>query len=171
VRREIFERYYIPYWTAAQAAVDGALRAHARVVHIGSHSFTPVLDGRKRTADIGLLYDPARLREASLCARWREALLRRSPQWTVRRNYPYAGKNDGLTTALRRRYPPSRYLGIELEINQMHPLGRAGSWRSMQRTVIAALSEALAVEAPNRRERNSRDAAPTDTQSRLEDRR
>ncbi|HEY4139396.1 MAG TPA: N-formylglutamate amidohydrolase, partial [Casimicrobiaceae bacterium] len=152
VRREIFERYYVPYWRAAQAAVDRALRDHARVVHIGSHSFSPVLDGHRRTADIGLLYDPARLREASLCARWREALWRRSPQWTVRRNYPYAGKNDGLTTALRRRYSPSRYLGIELEINQLHPLGRGATWHAMQRTVIAALSEALAAETPNRRE-------------------
>ena len=171
VRREIFERYYVPYWTAAQAAVDRALRGYARVVHIGSHSFTPVLDGRTRTADIGLLYDPARPHEASLCAHWREALRRRAPAWRVRRNYPYAGKNDGLTTALRRRYSPSRYLGIEIEINQLHPLGPGASWRAMQRTVIAALSEALDAETPVRRERNSRDTAPTHNQSRLEDRR
>src|SRR5689334_16477041 len=45
VRREIFERYYAPYWATAQSLVERALRARHRVVHIGSHSFTPVLDG------------------------------------------------------------------------------------------------------------------------------
>ena len=170
VRREIFERYYVPYRSAVESAVERALRDHDRVVHIGSHSFTPVLNGETRTADIGLLYDPARFREAALCARWRDALRFRAPQWNVRRNYPYAGKNDGLTTALRRRYPSSRYLGIELEINQLHPLGDAVAWRAMQRTVAAALSHALAGEISNRREHSAREVAPTRTLSRSEDR-
>ena len=34
------------------------------------------------------------------------------------RNRPYRGTADGLTTALRSRYLPSRYFGIELEVNQ-----------------------------------------------------
>ena len=142
VRREIFERYYVPYWASAQTAVERALRKHRRLLHIGSHSFTPVMDGRVRTADIGLLYDPARPHEASLCARWRAALQRRTPL-KVRRNYPYAGRNDGLTTAFRRRFPASRYLGIELEINQRHPLRDGPGWHAMRRMIVAALSDAL----------------------------
>ena len=38
----------------------------------------------------------------------------------MRRNYPYAGKGDGLTSYLRRRFPPGAYVGIELEVNQRH---------------------------------------------------
>ena len=144
IRREIFERYYVPYWTSVQRTVQRALRRHARVVHIGSHSFTPVLDGTVRNADIGLLYDPARTGEAVLCAHWRDAIQRRVPQWKVRRNYPYAGASDGLTRELRRCFSPARYIGIELEINQRHPLSNGPAWSAMQRQVASALGDALA---------------------------
>ena len=36
----------------------------------------------------------------------------------VRRNYPYLGKGDGLTTWLRRRFFSSEYAGVEIELNQ-----------------------------------------------------
>jgi predicted N-formylglutamate amidohydrolase len=143
VRRQIFARYYEPYWRSVETAVHRALARHARVVHIGSHSFTPVLDGDVRNADIGLLYDPARAAEAALCARWRSALSARAPLWSVRRNYPYAGNGDGLTTHLRRLFPADRYAGVELEINQRHPLASGPAWAAMQRHVAAALRDAL----------------------------
>jgi predicted N-formylglutamate amidohydrolase len=143
IRREIFERYYVPYWTSVQEAVQHALEKHSRVVHIGSHSFTPVLDGHVRDADIGLLYDPARSGEALLCARWRDTIRRRAPQQKVRRNYPYAGASDGLTRELRRRFSPSRYIGIELEINQRHPLTDGSAWKTMRREIAASLGDAL----------------------------
>jgi len=143
IRREIFERYYIPYWASVQAAVHRALERRARVVHVGSHSFTSVLDGRVRDADIGLLYDPGRAKEVALCTHWRDAIRRRAPQWHVRRNYPYAGAGDGLTTELRRRFPPTQYIGVELELNQRHPLTGGSTWKTMQREVAAALGDAL----------------------------
>jgi predicted N-formylglutamate amidohydrolase len=143
IRREIFERYYVPYWTSVQAAVRRALAQHSRVVHIGSHSFTPVLDGHVRDTDLGLLYDPARAGEVALCARWRDAIHRRAPQWKVRRNYPYAGASDGLTRELRRRFSATQYVGIELEINQRHPSTGGSAWNAMQREVVAALGDAL----------------------------
>ena len=147
VRAEIFERYYVPYWRAAHASVARAVRRNRCVVHIGAHSFTPVLDGDVRRADIGLLYDPKRPCEVALCAAWRNAIRDRAPQWKVRRNYPYAGASDGLTTALRRTFPPSRYLGLELEINQRLPLGGGPAWQAMRRTIAEALAEALASAA------------------------
>ena len=36
-----------------------------RVIHISSHSFTPELDGKVRSADVGLLYHPGRHGEAA----------------------------------------------------------------------------------------------------------
>ena len=143
IRREISERYYTPYWTSVEAAVRRAVEQNSRVVHIGSHSFTPVLDGRMRDADIGLLYDPARSGEVALCARWRDAIRSRAPQWKVRRNYPYAGASDGLTRELRRRFSATEYVGIELEINQRHPLTGGSTWHAMQREVATALADAL----------------------------
>ena len=53
-----------------------------------------------------------------MCARWKEALAASAAQLRVRRNYPYAGNGDGLTSYLRQRFADSDYIGIELEVNQ-----------------------------------------------------
>ena len=90
------------------------------MIHLSSHSFTPELDGKVRNADIGLLYDPARQHEGNLCERWKALLKTCAAESTHRRNYPYAGKGDGLTTSFRRHLPPRPYVGIELEVNQEH---------------------------------------------------
>jgi hypothetical protein len=97
-----------------------------------------------RTADVGLLYDPARPSEVALSMRWQEALRVHAPGLRVRRNYPYAGWNDGLTTYLRTRFGDRRYSGIELEVNQRYPLGQSSEWRKLRRIVVAALRDALA---------------------------
>jgi predicted N-formylglutamate amidohydrolase len=143
-RHEALERYYVPYRKAVEAAVRAGCARGARVIHVSSHSFTPRLDGVVRTADVGLLYDPARQSETALSARWQAALQVRAPGLRVRRNYPYAGWNDGLTTYLRTRFADRRYSGIELEVNQRYPLGQSSEWRKLRRIIVAALHEALA---------------------------
>jgi len=118
-RKEVvLDRHYYPYrnrvadWIAARTA------AGSRVVHVAVHSFTPVSGGRQRPCDVGLLYDPGRPEEARLCAAWQAALRNRDSRWRVRRNYPYRGTSDGQVVALRTRFGPARYSGVELEINQ-----------------------------------------------------
>jgi predicted N-formylglutamate amidohydrolase len=106
VRQQILKHYYQSYRAQAERFVRQAIADHGRVIHLSSHSFTPELDGKARDADIGLLYDPARPGEADLCERWKASLEDCAPDLTVRRNYPYAGKNDGLTAWFRRRLPP-----------------------------------------------------------------
>jgi predicted N-formylglutamate amidohydrolase len=103
-----------------------------------------VLNGKVRGADVGLLYDPARQGEADLCARWKAALLARAPELRVRRNYPYAGKGDGLTSHLRRRFSHNAYLGIELEVNQRIVFGARRGWIALRRVVIESLRAACA---------------------------
>lgn len=117
-RKSIIRRYYTPYRDAVERAVRTQLARRHRVLHLSVHSFTPVLDGVIRTADIGLLYDPARWREKEFCSIWRDSLLAVAPGLRVRRNYPYQGRSDGLPTSLRRSLGSPRYLGIELEVNQ-----------------------------------------------------
>ncbi len=142
VRRQIVNRHYRPYRDKAEGLVRRAVAGLNRVVHISSHSFTPELDGELRNADIGLLYDPGRPGEAELCRQWQACLQAEAPCLKVRRNYPYIGKADGLTSHLRRRYPPAAYVGIELEINQKHVnAGRA--WRDLRALVARALQRAL----------------------------
>ena len=69
VRSEILENYYLPHRNRVEADIAAAIARGSRVIHVASHSFTAVLDGVVRNADIGLLYDPARSGEVELCAR------------------------------------------------------------------------------------------------------
>ena len=89
----------------------------AAIVHLGIHSFTPVLNGKPRNTDIGILYDPARPLERKYAQVIKDEIKRLHPHMKVRFNYPYKGTSDGLTTSLRKKFGP-RYAGIEIEINQ-----------------------------------------------------
>lgn len=118
-KQEILRQYYLPYRTALEQVLSDALQKQRQIIHISVHSFTPELDGQIRTNAIGLLYDPSRTAEKQFCTEWRRLLQQKAPGRQVRFNYPYRGSSDGLTTALRRQFG-RHYLGIELEINQLH---------------------------------------------------
>ena len=118
LRAKIVEQHYRPYRVEVERLVRQSASRGRRVIHVSSHSFTPELDGELRLADVGLLYHPGRHGEAELCTRWKAAIAAFAPELRVRRNYPYAGRADGLTSHLRLRFPSSAYVGIELEINQ-----------------------------------------------------
>jgi predicted N-formylglutamate amidohydrolase len=117
-REHLLERYYFPHRERVESWIARRAASGSQVLHIGVHSFVPRIDGHTRRADIGLLYDPARLPEKRLCARWKTALEQIDPGLRVRRNYPYSGKADGLVTHLRRVFSSRQYLGIEIEANQ-----------------------------------------------------
>jgi predicted N-formylglutamate amidohydrolase len=114
-RAQIVARWWRP-WRDNAARTVAAWLAHGQGAwHISVHSFTPVLHGKIRNADIGLLYDPAHVAEREFCIRWQALLEARG--WRVRRNYPYLGTADGHTSALRKQFG-RRYAGVELELNQ-----------------------------------------------------
>jgi predicted N-formylglutamate amidohydrolase len=136
-RRRVIARYYEPHRGRVERAVGEPIARGQTVLHVAVHSFTPRAACDMRQTDIGLLYDPRRAGERELCARWKTRLERNGPQLRVRRNYPYLGKADGLTTHLRRRFSPARYLGIELEVNQSLLAGKA------RRATTAVLVETL----------------------------
>ncbi len=141
-RAQIVEEHYRPYRMQVERLVRQAAGRGHRVIHISSHSFTAELDGRVRGTDVGLLYDPARCGEAEVCARWKETLAALAPQLRVRRNYPYAGKGDGLTSHLRAGFAPSDYVGIELEVNQGIVFAAGRRWTALRRTLIDSLRTA-----------------------------
>ncbi|MEO8566574.1 MAG: N-formylglutamate amidohydrolase [Betaproteobacteria bacterium] len=144
LRARIAEQYYWPYRLQVERVVRQSVSRGRRVIHISSHSFTPVLDGKVRSADVGLLYHPGRRGEAEVCARWKSSLEERSPQLRVRRNYPYAGKSDGLTSYLRQRFAPVAYVGIELEINQGIVVAGGRRWMALRSVLIDSLRAACA---------------------------
>jgi predicted N-formylglutamate amidohydrolase len=140
-RERILDRWWRPHRQEVEDVVAKAIDLGNRVVHVAVHSFAPVLDGEVRNAEVGLLYDSRRRQESTFCRRWGTALRRADPRLRVRYNYPYDGAADGLTTSLRRRHPPSRYVGVELEINQAL-VGTRG-WRRFGQHVAESLREAV----------------------------
>lgn len=143
IREIILKHYYQPYRMRAERLVKQAIAEHGQVIHLSSHSFTPELDGKVRNADIGLLYDPTRPVEVSLCEHWKAALKVCSPELSVRRNYPYVGKGDGLTAWFRQQFSSDIYVGIELEVNQKHIFKTGRHWTAIRKTVIKSLRMAL----------------------------
>lgn len=113
------------------------------MVHVSCHSFTNTLSGRVRHADIGLLYDPARGGESALCAYWKSALKAAAPHLAVRRNFPYEGRYDGLTSSLRKKFSATAYLGIELELNQKNIPVPARNWIGLRKLLITSLAASI----------------------------
>jgi predicted N-formylglutamate amidohydrolase len=140
-RERILERYWRPHREEVEAEISRAIARRGRVVHVAVHSFTPVLDGEERNADVALLYDSQRAPEKAFAQRWARALRADAPGLRVRFNYPYRGCTDGLATWLRRRHPAPRYVGFELEVSQA--VATAPSWRSAGKALAESLGEAL----------------------------
>jgi predicted N-formylglutamate amidohydrolase len=141
-RAQIIEQHYRPYHIEVERLVGQAVARGHRVIHISSHSFTAELDGRVRGADVGLLYHPGRRGEAEVCARWKETLAALAPELRVRRNYPYAGRGDGLTSHLRVCFAQCDYVGIELEVNQGIVFAAGRRWTALRRMLIDSLRAA-----------------------------
>jgi predicted N-formylglutamate amidohydrolase len=141
-KARILDRYWWPHRRTVDAEIERLIAEGNRIVHVAVHSFTPVMSGIERNADIGLLYDSRRSAERALCTRWQEILEELHPTVRVRRNYPYIGATDGFPTWLRRRHAPDEYVGIELEINQAmfakHPVSE------VHRVIATSLERLLA---------------------------
>lgn len=137
---EILDAYYHPHRDSVRAGIDAAVAAGHRVVHIGVHSFTDVLDGRERAFDVGFLFDPGRPGELELSNAWRAAMA--DTDWRVRFNEPYLGTDDGLVTSLRTMYDPRVYVGLELEVRQgliVEPTGQNRLGTELAATLRRAL--------------------------------
>lgn len=139
-RLRILDRYHRPYRDDVERDVDEAIERGERVVHLSVHTFTPFLNGSVRRTDVGLLYDPDRAPERMLVGAWVAGLKRRLPGSSIRRNHPYRGATDGLTTWLRRTHGPDGYLGIEIEVSQRLLDGR----RRVPSRIVGALAEGVA---------------------------
>jgi predicted N-formylglutamate amidohydrolase len=137
---QLMSRYYLPHQERVRRELQKLQQRRACVLHIGIHSFTPVLHGVTRNADVGILYDPRRPAEVAFAKAFRLGLRREPVTLRVRFNYPYRGIGDGLTSTLRKEHPDDRYAGIELELNQALLSSRPGG---IARTVASAISTAI----------------------------
>lgn len=154
-RQHILDRYWWPHRHEVESEIASAIDGGFTVVHVAVHSFTPVIDGEVRNADVAFLFDSRRAREAAFARRWRALLRPRASKLRLRFNYPYRGCTDGLATWLRRRHPAARYLGFELEVSQALTAGPG--CRGVGEALAASLAEALATGASSRRRARAAD--------------
>ena len=145
-KEQLLARYYHPYRQAVSDRIGALIAVGAQVVHLSVHSFTPILHGRLRNADLGLLYDPARDQEKHFCQHWQKLLKQQAATLRVRCNYPYRGTADGLVRTLRGRFPLQDYLGIELEVNQGLLAGKKSFPGEVQSALLETLQELFAAD-------------------------
>lgn len=141
-KERILARYYHPFRNAVREEIVGAVSQGNEVLHLSVHTFTPVMDGVERSADIGILFDPARKRERGFASAWQQAFGLEAPEWRVRRNYPYRGSADGHTRALRKLFRDRDYAGIELEVNQRYFLRETKRKADLLRALAETLMKA-----------------------------
>jgi predicted N-formylglutamate amidohydrolase len=137
-REELTRAVWRPHW---QAYAEFVRNAPGRVIHLACHSFTPVLDGKVRSTDIGLLHDPSRPDEDTFCRALQKALRARDPDRAVQRNRPYRGTSDGLGAWHRRMFDDSKLITLEIELNQRFAEGREAV--AVRMAIVTAAVEAI----------------------------
>lgn len=106
-RERRIERYHRPY----HRALDEVLAAAEGASLCSMHSFTPVYHGRRRTVEIGVLFDKDEDTARELAQQLDDA------GWHVRLNEPYSGRAGMMFAADEHA---SRYgrIGVEFEFRQ-----------------------------------------------------
>lgn len=138
-KQRVINRHYLPYRQRVKEDIVFMMRK-GPVLHLGVHTFTPTLKGKVRNAELGLLYDSDREEEKTMANKWYQLLKKHADNWRIRKNYPYRGKADGFTTALRQEFPEN-YIGFEIEINQQVALEKPSEVSTLlERTLQQLLS-------------------------------
>lgn len=133
-KQELIQTYHHAYWGPIFQKVEEL----GDVFHLSMHSFTPVLNGVTREAEIGILYDPERLCEEKLAIQWKALFEKLLPSFRIRMNYPYLGTSDSLVTALRKKFFCPTYRGIELEVNQ-GLIETLSQWNAVKQAIIESV--------------------------------
>lgn len=139
-QEEVLRDFYFPFRSAVETKIRRMVGEGGQVLHLSVHTFTPVLGGEVRQADLGLLFDPDRAPERIFCEKWQTLLRHDNPELVVRMNYPYLGSADGFTTYLRTVFSLEAYEGIELEVNQKFFISAD---KGRQSAVVGALRKTL----------------------------
>ncbi len=142
-RHWLMQHYYTPYQNRVEKAICDLCGRNRKVLHLAIHSFAPVAKGKRRNADIGLLYDPGRSAEKRLCRTWGDVLREEWSDYKVRMNYPYRGTADGFTKHLRERFPARAYAGVEVEVNQKFYSASRREWNAFKFVVVNSLLRTL----------------------------
>lgn len=140
-KQHLIDTHYLAYRNPIEAQVREWLGEGEQVLHLSIHSFTPIMGGVRRNADIGLLYDSRRPMEKVFCQKLKSAIHKEDAALKTRYNYPYLGKADGFTTHLRRQFHEG-YQGVEVEVNQRFSSNNQMD-ESLKKTLLEAIKHCL----------------------------
>lgn len=139
----IIQQYYKPFRDQVTQSIAELIDEEKQsVLHLSIHSFTPVLYGKVRQTEIGLLYDPKRALEKQVATDLKIRLSHPTPHYRVRFNYPYLGTSNGFTTTLRKQWDATHYIGLELEMNQTL-MSSAHTQEVLMKQLAQAISDLL----------------------------
>lgn len=144
LKKKALLEFYVPYR-------EHAGRDLARLVRRGPvgifavHSFVPVLNGKTRSTDVGLLFHHASEKERFLAESLRFYLRRQLPDWKIHFNLPYRGFTDCFLNDLSEQYQTnSDVVGLFLEFNQCR-LGTLSERRRLSEVMRKAILLATGV--------------------------
>lgn len=143
-KKLILKKYYFPHRDSFFNEVVLAEKKKQLLIHIGVHSFTPVLNNKKRKMQMALLYDPRRIAEKKFADLWINELKKQFPHYMIARNNPYKGASSGINDFFRRTFSAKNYIGIELEMNQglLLELKKNNKMNSFAKQLSLSLAEA-----------------------------
>jgi len=126
-----------PYRRGLRRTIEGVIARGHRCFHLSIHSFTPVMHGKVRGFDLGILFDPSHAGAPDLASRLIEDL--KIMGFDTRGNEPYPGTVDSVVSWLAGTSEsgfatPGMYVGIGFEVNHAITERPGG---------IAAVSQAL----------------------------
>ena len=113
-KRTLQSTFHDSYWNAITDVISNS----SELFHLSIHSFTGEFNGAIRKTDIGLLPLTTAEDVSNLAHHWKPVLARTFPGLSVHINQPYTGNQDGLIRQMMLRRKDSRYLGLEIEVNQ-----------------------------------------------------
>lgn len=146
-KKKILDNYYYPHRIQVQEKISSIISSKTSVIHLAIHTFTPVIDGKVRDVDIGILFDPQRPLELKFATEFKKELLAKNIKRKVKYNSPYPGTDDGFPTYLRKCFSKQQYGGIELEVNQKFFLnGDPEQWNKLVQEITDAFLEVMKYE-------------------------
>lgn len=144
-KQAVLEAYYYPHRHQVTEKIEAEIAQGNQVCQLAIHTFTPVMDGNVRKADIGILFDPEQPLEHTLAVQLQQNLLHQNIERKVLFNSPYLGTDDGFPPYLRKKFLKEQYAGFELEINQKFYLdGKAETWDNLMKEITLAIKELIA---------------------------
>ena len=146
-RAKLVERHLAPHLSALHQRIQDDARRTGRCLHLSVHTFPRNEAVSLIETHVALGIDPANPLAAAVARHWMQAFRRLAPDLSMDINPPAPLIDPGLTTQLAKQHGSSGYAGIVVEVSQSFFLeGRPWRWDKLKKTLLDALSGALAAQ-------------------------